>query len=170
MKVAWLSIAFAVASTMSMAVHADQPQSLTAQVAGKVFTSDDDGILLVPVQGSFTLQAATAGAASWPPPKTPIDRLSISCDADSLAKPLKLTAREFQDSDCRASFEVGVAAGSSESPVKYELDKSSSDTLFEITAVRGKVIEGRFRFTMKSEAGATLAISDGRFVAEDRQL
>lgn len=148
--------------------RADEPQSLSAQVDGKAFVSDDDDILLVPVMGTFTLSASTAGAASWPPPKTPIDRVTITCKAESLAQPLKLTAKEFAAPVCRASFEQGRPPGMDQSGVVYELDKSR-DILFEITAVRGKVIEGRFAFTMKNDSGKALAISDGRFVAEDRQ-
>lgn len=154
----------------STSASADQPQSLSASIDGKNFVSDDDTILLVPVKGSFSLQASTAGAASWPPPKTAIDRLSINCNADSLAQPLKMTASDFAPHLCRVSFEQGQPAGSDRPTVSYELDKAASDPVFEITAVRGKVIEGRFAFTMKSDSGKTLRISDGRFVAEDRQL
>lgn len=150
------------------AAGADEPQSLTAKVDGAAFAADDHTILLVPLKGTFTLQAATAGAAAYPPPKTPIDRLSITCDAFTPGQPMTLGAKDFASSDCRATFVKGAAAGAEGD--EYALDKSGAGILFEITVSHGKVIEGRFAFPMKNKAGKALTLSDGHFVAEDRQL
>ena len=151
----------------SAAAIANEPQSLTATVDDKAFAGDDDTITLVPLpSGAFSLSVATAGAASWPPPKTPIDRLAIVCRGFEPGKLLKLGKAEFGNSSCDATFSKGEAQGSDE----YALDKDSSATLFEITATHGKVIEGRFELHMKNKAGKGLAITGGRFVAEDRQL
>jgi hypothetical protein len=147
---------------------ANEPQSLSAKVDGAAFAGDDDTILLVPLKGTFTLQAATAGAAAYPPPKTPIDRLSITCDAFTPGQPMTLGAKDFASSQCRATFIKGAAAGAEGD--EYSLDKTGAGILFEITSSRGKVIEGRFAFPMKNKAGKTLTLSDGHFVAEDRQL
>lgn len=160
-----LAIALSVASTAS----ANDPQSLTAKVDGAAFAGDDDTILLLPLKGTFTLQAATAGAASYPPPKTPIDRLSITCTAFTPGQPIKLGRQEFASSECRATFTKGARNAGKEDD-EYSLDKTGAGILFEITASHGKVIEGRFAFPMKNKAGESLAISDGRFMAEDRQL
>jgi len=43
---------------------ANETQSLTAKIDGAAFAADDNTILLVPLKGTFTLQAATAGAAA----------------------------------------------------------------------------------------------------------
>lgn len=153
----------------SVCANADEPQSLSAKVDGASFVSDDDSILLVPLPHTFTLNAATAGASSYPPPKSPIDHLSITCKAFTAGQTMKLVSKDFASSACLAQFEKGSAiSGQPADP--YTLDKDSPDTLFEITAAHGKVIEGRFQFHMKNAAGKTLTISDGHFVAEDRQL
>ena len=63
-----------------------------------------------------------------------------------------------------------AARDAGKSDEEFTLDKSAADTLFEIVATHGKTIEGRFAFRLKSKAGTTLVVSDGTFVAEDRQL
>jgi hypothetical protein len=61
--------------------RADTPQKLSATVDGKLFESDDDSIMyLLPRPGVFNLIASTKGSATYPPPKTPVDRLSINCN------------------------------------------------------------------------------------------
>jgi hypothetical protein len=159
---------FCIALFAGGCANAKETQWLTAKVDGAAFAGDDDTILLVPLQGTFTLQAATAGAAAYPPPKTPIDRLSITCDAFTPGQPMTLGAKDFASSQCRATFIKGAAAGTEGD--EYSLDKAGAGILFEITASHGKVIEGRFAFPMKNKAGKALTLSDGHFVAEDRQL
>jgi hypothetical protein len=154
---------------LTASASANEPQSLTAKIDGAAFAGDDDTILLVPLKDTFTFQAATAGAAAYPPPKTPIDRLSITCTAFTPGQPMKLGNKEFASSACRATFSKG-ASGAGKDDDEYSLDKAGAGILFEITASHGKVIEGRFAFPMKNKAGKMLTISDGHFVAEDRQL
>ncbi|MEO7325955.1 MAG: hypothetical protein ABIW82_14115 [Dokdonella sp.] len=153
----------------SVCAYADEPQSLSAKVDGASFVSDDHSILLVPLPNTFTLKAATAGASSYPPPKTPIDHLSITCDAFTAGQTMKWVSKDFASNACFAHFEKG-SANSGPSVDEYTIDKDNPDTLFEITAAHGKVIEGRFQFHMKNAAGKTLTIEDGHFVAQDRQL
>lgn len=152
------------------AARAEQPQALSADVDGKAFVSDDDSILLVPVAGTFTLMASTKGAAAYPPPKTPIDRLSVTCD-DPKGKPVRFDSQKFANRNaCRASFEKGEDKAAGVAEVEYELDTSSKQNFFEISAVTGKVYEGTFQFSMKAANGAKLTITSGKFKAEDRQL
>ena len=164
-----LTLAF-VPLAASVVTGASEPQSLRAQVDGVAFAGDDDTIQFVPLpSGAFSLGAATAGAASWPPPKTPIDRLSITCRGLEAGKTLKLGSKDFDNSSCDATFSKGASEAGKDAD-DYALDKSSTATLFEITAAHGKVIEGRFELHLKNKAGKALAITDGHFVAEDRQL
>lgn len=151
------------------AADADVPQMLTATVGDAKFVSDDGNIYLVPVPGSFTLTAATTGADAYPPPKTPIDRLSITCNAYADGKPTTYAAKEWGPNLCQVNFIKGDKPMGGEPDATYTIDKSASDNLLEITSANGKVIEGRFHFTLKSEKGTTLKISDGTFKAEDRQ-
>jgi hypothetical protein len=151
-------------------VIANEPQSLSATVDGARFAADDDTIDLVPLpSGEFTLMAATAGAASYPPPKTPIDRLSISCDGYAAGKTLKLGSKDFAGSSCRATFSKASATAGQDAD-EYSLDKGNAATFFEITAAHGKVSEGRFELHMKNKAGKALTLAGGQFVIEDRQL
>ena len=154
---------------MISGMHANEPQALSAKIDGAAFAADDDTILLVPLPHTFVLQAATAGAAAYPPPKTPIDRLSITCTMYTPGQPVKLTSKDFSSATCNATFSK-AAREAGKAATEYVLDKDSPVTLFEITAAHDKVIEGRFAFHMKSKAGAALAITEGHFVAEDRQL
>lgn len=149
---------------------ANEPQSLGAKVDGTAYAGDDDTIDFVPLpSGAFSLGASTAGAAAWPPPKTPIDRLSIVCNGYEAGKTLKLGSKEFDSSSCDATFRKGATEAGKDAD-DYRLDKNSTATVFEITAAHGKVIEGRFELHLRNKAGKSLAITDGHFVAEDRQL
>lgn len=154
---------------ISVGTHAGEPQSFSAKIDGAVFAGDDDTILLVPLPNTFSLMVSTAGAAAYPPPKTPIDRLSITCTRYTPGQPLKLTSKDFAAAACNATFSKAARAAG-EDTTEYSLDKDSPVTLFEITAAHGKLIEGRFAFRMTSKGGNALTVSDGRFVAEDRQL
>lgn len=157
-------------SLFCFSVGANEPQSLSATVDGHHFAGDDDTILLVPLSsGEFTLNAATAGAASYPPPKTPIDRLSIMCRGYVPGKAMKLGSKEFATAACGATFSKASKEAGKDAE-EYSLDKDNSATLFEVTSAHDKVIEGRFEFHMTSKAGQALVISGGAFVAEDRQL
>ena len=153
----------------SFGAHADQPQSLSATVNGTRFAGDDDTILLVPLPGTFTLIASTAGAAAYPPPKTPIDRLSITCTGFTRGHTLKLDSKDFANSACNATFQKAAQEAGRDAD-EYSLYKGSGDSLFEITTAHDNVIEGRFQFTMTNKAGRKLTLTDGHFVAEDRQL
>lgn len=164
----YLAIAAIMACT---ACGAEEPQSLSALVDGTRFAGDNDTIVLVPLpSGQFTLDAATAGAAGWPPPKTPIERLSIVCKGYAPGKTFKLGSADFgASSHCYAKFikessEPGKAAD------EYLLDKANPTISFEVTAAHGKVIEGTFQMRLINSSGRTLTIGDGHFVAEDRQL
>jgi hypothetical protein len=87
--------------------RASEPQTLTAQVGDVAFESGDDEITLVPIGDKFSLGASTQGAAAWPPPKTRIDRLSITCDGFADGKPLVLDHKAFERSVCDVHFEEG---------------------------------------------------------------
>lgn len=145
--------------------HADEPQSLSATVNGVRFAGDDDTILFVPLEsGTFSLGASSAGAASYPPPKTPIDRLSIVCDGFIPGKPLKLGKNQFLPATCDATFTLGANDKS------FTLDKESVDNRFEISTTHAKLIEGSFELHLISNSGEVMTVSEGRFVAEDRQM
>ncbi|MEP6483975.1 MAG: hypothetical protein ABJB01_05955 [Rudaea sp.] len=150
----------AIASTSTAA----ETQSFTATIDGAKFISDDDSILLVPLKSSFSLSAATQGASAYPPPKTPIDRISIMCKVEM--QPVKLSRADMSDGTCEAT----LTKGSDKSAGEYSLDKQNADNALEITAVKGKTMDGTFRFHMKNKAGASAVIADGKFRAEDRQL
>lgn len=150
---------------------ADVPQSFSARIGGVDFAGDDDTILLVPVMGTFTLSASTKGAASYPPPKTPIDRFSITCPVRTPAAPARYDSSAFANHNlCRATFTRGADAATGVKEVEYTIDTGHAGNLLEITRQVGKVIEGRFTLTMKAPDGSTLEISEGRFIAEDRQI
>lgn len=150
--------------------HAQVPQTLVATIGDEKFVSDDSNINLVPAAGSFTLMAATAGADAYPPPKTPIDRLSIICNGYADGKATTYASKEWGPDLCQVNFIKGDKPMGGEPDATYKLDKSASDNLLEITSATGKVIEGRFHFTLKGEKGEKMRVSDGSFKAEDRQL
>lgn len=169
MTAAHLACLLALASFAATTAFADTPQQFSARVGDEVFTSDDAGITLIPINAAFTLTASTAGAAAWPPPKTRVDRLSIICDGYTPGVPFTLDAEAFQRSTCDVRFVYGTRPMGQTPDAEYQLDKSSAENRFEVTASRGKVIEGRFRFQLRDEAGQPLPVVDGRFTAEDRQ-
>lgn len=163
----------AAAGLAAAAAFAAEPQSLSATIDGAAFVSDDDGIHLIPIgnsSGSFTLVAMTQGGSAYPPPKTPLDRLSISCSGLQPGKPLRVDDKMFSRAECNATFTRGVKPMGGDADAEYRLDKSQADNLFEIETVAGKRYSGRFRLRFVDAAGAAHLLSDGRFVAEDRQL
>lgn len=154
----------------SFPATAATPQNLSATIDGKKFESDDDGITyLMPTKGVLNLIASTKGASAYPPPKTPIDRLSVICRGFD-GKPVKFIAKDFGNHGCEARFlknESKVPFGAPEAEYDTRYGKNST---FEITSVNGKVIEGKFRFEMKEKnSRAALVVIDGTFKAEDRQ-
>lgn len=149
--------------------HADVPQHLSAKVDGRSFESDDAGILyLLPAKGTLNLIAATKGASAYPPPKELADKLSINC-RNFDGKPRKYTARDFGSHGCEVKFIKGESRKPFGDPVaEYKL--ADGNNAFEVTTVNGKVIEGKFSFTLvEVKTKAKLTISDGTFKAEDRQ-
>ncbi len=162
-----LGIALMLSSGLS---SAQTTQSLSAQIGDIAFQSGDEEITLVPVDESFSLSASTAGAASWPPPKTRVDRLSITCDGFKNGQTLVLDHKAFDRSTCSVSFFKGDKPMGGEPEATYQLDKDSVDNRFEITRADGKVYEGRFQFQLKDASGTPIKVSNGRFVIEDRQL
>jgi hypothetical protein len=162
-------IALITLATLS-AARADEPQSMTAQVGDIAFESGDDEIILVPIDSSFSLSASTKGAAAWPPPKTRVDRLSIVCDGFEAGKPIALDYKVFERSTCDVTFDRGTKPMGGTPEAEYRLDRDSADNRFEITHANGKVYEGTFSFRLKDGKGGSIAITNGRFKAEDRQL
>ena len=163
-----LCLAFALLAASP--ARAGEQQSLTAQVGGVAFESGDDEIQLVPIGDKFSLSASTKGAAAWPPPKTRVDRLSITCDGFADGKPLVLDHKAFERSVCDVTFQKGTKSMGGAPDAEYKLDKGSTDNRFEITRANGKVYEGTFTFRLKDEHGSAVAVTNGRFRMEDRQL
>lgn len=156
-------------SGLSGPARADTPQKLTATIDGKPFESDDDSILyLMPTKSVLNLSAATKGASAYPPPKTPTDRLLITC-RNFDGKPRKYVAKDFGSHGCEVRFVRGESRSPGGEPqAEYKL--ADGDKLFEITSVSGKLIEGRFAFDMvDAKTRARLKIEGGSFKAEDRQ-
>jgi len=164
------STCFALAVLAFPVAHADQLQSLSAQVGDITFESGDEEITLVPIGDKFSLSASTKGAAAWPPPKTRIDRLSITCDGFEIGKPMVLDHMAFSRSVCDVSFEKGAKSNGVAPDATYTLDKDSADNRFEITHVAGKIYKGTFKFRLKDGHGGAVGIANGQFAAEDRQL
>lgn len=157
-------------AAFSSAVHADTPQNLSAKVGGKAFESDDSGILyLMPTKTGFNLIASTKGASAYPPPKAPIDRLSVNC-ANFEMKPRKWAAKDFGSHGCEARFIEGESKVPFGEPTAEYRVVGAGRNVIEITSVKGKVIEGKFAFEMVNvKTKARLLITDGTFRAEDRQ-
>ncbi len=163
--------AAAIGLALPLAAHADKvPQRLSATVDGKLFESDDDGILyLVPVKGVLNLIASTKGAAAYPPPKTPVDKLSINCSNYDV-KPVKFTFATSGSRSCVVSFTKGVSQKPFGDP-QAEYRMVDGKNQLEITSVKGKVIEGTFSFELVDiKTKAKMSITGGTFKAEDRQL
>jgi hypothetical protein len=166
-------MSLAIASALCAGVAgAAETQSLSAQIGDTAFVSDDASILLVPVPmgGTFTLSASTQGASAYPPPKTRVDRLSISCTLYTVGQAKTYTKLDLAPNHCQVTYEKGTKPMGGDPDTEYTLDKSNPDNRFVITAASGKVIEGTFQFRLKDAAGASLLINDGHFKAEDRQL
>lgn len=163
--VAALLVAFAAAPAQA----AGTPQQFTATIGGKPFASDDDGLLLIlPTKGVFNINAVTQGASVYPPPKTPIDRVHINCRGYE-GKPQTFGAADFTSGRCYATFQRGTKPYGKAPDADFMTDGAANKV--EITAVRGKVLEGRFSFEMKDKAtGERISIKDGKFTVEDRQL
>lgn len=84
---------------------------------------------------------------------------------------LALLAANFAHAgETQVTFSVGSKPMGGEPGATYELDKTSPDNHFMISAVRGKVFEGTFQFRLKDQAGKAIALESGKFVAKDRQL
>jgi len=158
-----------VSAFVGHAALADTPQSLSAKIGGKPFESDNDGILyLMPTKTTLNLIAATKGASAYPPPKTPIDRLSILCKNFD-AKPVKYVAKDFGGHGCEVKFVQGESKTPMGEP-QAEYRIAPGNNVLEITSVKGKVIEGKFAFELvEVKTKAKLSITDGSFKAEDRQ-
>jgi hypothetical protein len=149
--------------------RADTPQKLSATVDGKLFESDDDSIMyLLPRPGVLNLIASTKGSAAYPPPKTPVDRLSINCNNFS-GKPGKFVFNKAGSQSCEITFTKGVSKTMSGDPqAEYRL--GNGPNMLEIKSVNGKVIEGIFTFELvEVKTKAKLSITGGSFKAEDRQ-
>jgi hypothetical protein len=157
-----LSTLFAISA---IAVQANEPQSFSANVDGASFAGDDDTILFVPLpSGTFSLGVSTAGAMAYPPPKTPVDEFSIVCEGFTPGKPLKLDSKALSPASCDATFKQGADG------TRFSLDKDNPANRFEISSSHGKVIEGNVELHLKNPAGKSMTISNGKFVAEDRQI
>lgn len=154
---------------MSLPALAVTTQNLSATIDGKKFESDDAGILyLMPTKNGFNLIAGTKGASAYPPPKTPTDRLSFNC-RNFEGRPRKYTARDFGSSGCEVTFVRGESKVPFGAP-DAEYRHTGGNNAFEITAVNGKVIEGKFSLEMvEIKTRAKIKITDGVFKAEDRQ-
>ena len=86
-----ISLAVVAAAVVFIAVanhtNAAEIQTLSAQIDGAAFVSDNQSILLVPVQNSMSLIASTAGASSYPPPKTRVDETGTTLSIDQRGAP-----------------------------------------------------------------------------------
>ena len=160
----------AIGLSIPQAVSAETRQRLSATVDGKVFESDDDGILyLMPRQGVLNLMASTKGASVYPPPKTPVDKLSINC-SDYDGKPVKFTFAKSGSRSCEITFTKGVSKKPFGDP-EAEYRMVDGKNQLEINSVKGKVIEGTFSFELvEVKTKAKMTITGGTFKAEDRQL
>ncbi len=155
---------------LPLAASAKTPQSLSATVDGKLFESDDDGILyLMPTKGVLNLIASTKGASAYPPPKTPVDNLSINC-SNFDGKPMKFSFAKSGSRSCEVSFTQGVSQKPMGEP-QAVFQMVDGKNQLEITSVKGKVIEGTFSFELVNVKTKTrMTITGGSFKAEDRQL
>ncbi len=162
-------LAAALALSMTLPAAAATPQHLSATIDGRKFESDDAGILyLMPTRSVLNLIASTKGASAYPPPKTLSDRLSINC-SNFDGKPRKYSAKEFGSSGCEVRFIKGESRQPFGAP-EAEYKIADGNNVFEVTSVKGKVIEGRFSFEMvEVKTKSRIRITDGVFKAEDRQ-
>ncbi len=158
------------AAACACVAHAETPQSFSARIGEATFESGDAEIDLIPVMGKFSLSASTQGASAWPPPKTRIDRLAITCDGFEDGKPLLRDHDDFARSTCDVTLEQGRKPMGGQTDAEYHLDKNAAGNRLEITSANGKVYSGTFSFQLKNDKGETVAVTNGRFTAEDRQL
>jgi hypothetical protein len=152
---------------------AAETQTLSATIDGAAFVSDDAGITLVPIgntSGSFSLSATTQGGSAYPPPKTPVDRLSVICSGLSATAPVRLDSARFSRAECDVRFTKGIKMMGGDPDTEYKLDKAHADNVFEVESVNGKRYVGQFRFRLVDAAGAAHLVTDGKFTVEDRQL
>ena len=155
--------------SIPLPVHAEL-QRLSANVDGKVFESDDDGIMyLIPRKGVLNLIASTKGSSAYPPPKTPVDKLSINCN-DYDGKPVKFSFAKSGSRICEVTFTKGVSQKPFGEPqAEYRLADGKNS--LEITSVKSKLIEGTFSFDLiEVKSKVKMSITGGTFKAEDRQL
>ncbi len=166
-----VTILLSIGLALPLAAQAEKtPQRLSATVDGKLFESDDDGILyLIPRNGVLNLMASTKGASAYPPPKTPVDKLSINCNNFD-GKPVKFAFAKSGSRSCEVSFSKGVSKKPFGDPdAEYRMVDGNNQ--LEITSVKGKVIEGTFSFELvEVKSKAKMTITGGTFKAEDRQL
>ncbi len=156
----------------SLPATAAETQSLSAQIDGSAFVSDDVGITLVPIgdaSGSFSLSAVTQGGSAYPPPKTPVDRLSIICSGLEPGKPVKRESAYFTRAECDVRLAKGIKMMGGEPDAEYKLDKNYAGNVFEVETAAGKRYTGRFSFRLIDAKGAAHLVTDGKFVVEDRQ-
>jgi hypothetical protein len=166
----WMMV-FALACSVPAA--ATEPQSFTARIDNSTFVSDDEGITFVPVgnvSGSFSLSATTQGGSAYPPPKTPVDRLSIICSGLVVGKPVKLDSSTFSRAECDVRFVKGVKMMGGDPDTEYTLDKAYAGNVFDVEEVVGKRYSGHFSFRLLDAQGAAHLVTEGKFIAEDRQL
>jgi len=163
------SVFLALGLGLPFIAHAET-QMLKATIDGNVFESDDAGIAyLIPIKGTFNLGASTNGSAAYPPPKTPIDRLSIICRGFE-GKPIKFVEKDFGTHGCEVQFSKGVSKVPFGDPMALYESRWGQNNMIEITSVKGKVIEGKFHFEMKEKKPKSGAmVMEGTFKAEDRQ-
>jgi hypothetical protein len=155
---------------LPLSAQADTPQRLSATIDGKMFESDDSGILyLMPRKGVLNLMASTKGASAYPPPAALADKISINC-SDYDGKPVKFTFATSGSRSCEVSFTKGVSRKPFGDP-QAEYRMVDGKNQLEITSVKGKVIEGTFSFELVDvKTKAKMTITGGTFKAEDRQL
>jgi len=164
-----LAVLAVLSTALPLAAHADTPQNLSAKIDGQVFESGDAEILfLYPIKNTFNLIASTKGAAAYPPPKTPIDKLSITC-RNFAEKPVKFVAKDFGTHGCEVRFIKGESKKPFGDPdAEYRL--AGGNNVLEVTSVKGKVVEGTFAFELvDAKTKAKHVVAEGKFKAEDRQ-
>lgn len=157
----------------STTTHADEiKQSLKATVSGAVtgvFESDNDGINVVPVAGSFNIQASTKGFMGYPPPPGHPNRLSISCDTPKA--PAKLKMGSGNAGTCRASYTVNDRGMMNAKPFDAQYASiGDADSYVDITKIKGKIIEAKFVIKLVDNATKQAITLTGTVQGEDRQM
>ena len=174
LKATFALSALTIAVALPLPALAATTQNLAATIDGNKFESDDAGVLLVPVAGSFSLSATTKGFSVYPPPAGLSDRLAISCRGFE-AKPRKYTIQDFRDGRCNASFTKGQSKQPFGKPVaefESRRDATQQKSFIDVTGASGKVIEGKFLVELVPEGspkGTKAIIAEGTFKGENRQ-